>query len=289
MSGDRPASRSPRRARGRGYRQRGGHGMHDVAERAEPHEQHSHSRSAQEVARRVILRIADDRDAAAVARRRSRARARFPRCSRCPCSARRAEQLEQRRHGGVGEDDDPVHAAQGRDDLGAIAARPGSDAPAPLSRRTDSSSLIATIRRSASRPRRLQVAHVADVQQIEAAVGEAQSCGRRARDLRDERVRRSCERDHRHHAQTPPRDGCAGAELGRRHRGGAALHHDDAAGVIGQPRGLVEGRAGGERQRHRRDDGVAGAGDVGDLIGPEDRNVRVGLPARRAPCRGCRA
>ena len=54
-------------------------------------------RLQQQIARRVILRIADDRDAAAVAERRSRARARCRRCSRCPCSARRLQALEQRR------------------------------------------------------------------------------------------------------------------------------------------------------------------------------------------------
>ena len=79
-------------------------------------------------------------------------------------------------------------------------------------------------------------------------------------------------------------------ELGRRDRGGAALHDDEAAGVVGEARGLAERRAGGERERERRDDGVAGAGDVGDLIGSDDRNV-IGrrCRARTAPCRGCRA
>ena len=59
----------------------------------------------------------------------------------------------------------------------------------------------------------------------------------------------------------------------------AALHHDEPAGVVGQPRRLAERRARRERQRHRRDHGIAGAGDVGDLVGAEDRNV-IGRPVR---------
>ena len=48
--------------------------------------------------------------------------------------------------------------------------------------------------------------------------------------------------------------------------------------MIGEPGGVAERRPGGERQRERRDDGIAGTGDVRDLVGSDDRNV-VGRPA----------
>ena len=57
-----------------------------------------------------------------------------------------------------------------------------------------------------------------------------------------------------------------------------ALHHDEPAGVVREPGGFVERRAGRQRQAEGRDDRVAGAGHVRDLVGSEDRNVNVGLP-----------
>ena len=130
-----------RRARPRDRRHRG-HGVDDVAERAQPDDQQPHPRILlQQVAGRVVLR---DRRRSPCARRtpaRSRARARSRPCSRCPCSARRAAaRVSSGAHGVVVEDDDVVDAAKGGDQLGAAALvedrpRPRLSAGAPRRRR----------------------------------------------------------------------------------------------------------------------------------------------------------
>jgi hypothetical protein len=105
-------------------------------------------------------------------RGRSRARARSRRCSRSPCSARRAAAAASSGSTvGSAKIVDVVDAADGRDERRAVRGRRGSAAPAPSCRRTDASSLTATTRRSAS-ARACEIADVADVQQVEAAVGE---------------------------------------------------------------------------------------------------------------------
>ena len=151
--------------------------------------------------------------------------------------------------------------------------------------------MTATTRRSASLRRRLQVADVADVQQVEDTVGKRdRSAGRAIAPRRQ--LRSSIARDESAPSASALQQSrrIARAQLRRRDGRGASLHDDEPAGVVRQPRGLVERRAGGERQRQRRDDGVARAGDVGNLVGAEDRRcARVGAPARTAPCRGCRA
>ena len=52
----------------------------------------------------------------------------------------------------------------------------------------------------------------------------------------------------------------------------------DPRGAVGEPRGVEQRAAGGERQRHRADHGIPGAGDVGDLAGFGGK--------RRIPLRG---
>ena len=59
-----------------------------------------------------------------------------------------------------------------------------------------------------------------------------------------------------------------------RNGGGAALHHDDAAGVVRQLRSVFGGGAGGQGRGERGDHGVAGAGDIGHLVGAEDRECQ---------------
>src|SRR5688500_1763059 len=53
-----------------------------------------------------------------------------------------------------------------------------------------------------------------------------------------------------------------GVQLLRGDAGRPALHDDDAPGVVGEVRGLLEGRAGGERERVGRDHRVARARHV---------------------------
>ena len=92
------------------------------------------------------------------------------------------EALEQPRHGRVREDDDVVDAAERGDELGAVRRRAAPAGPA-LQRRhrlvvVDRDDQAVGLGRRA-----LQVADVADVQQVEAAVGEgdgAPGCAVRA-------------------------------------------------------------------------------------------------------------
>ena len=85
-----------RRRQAAPQRRHGGHGVHDVAERAEPDDQDLHVRRHRARARGRAARAWSgpwDRRRSRCARRtrrRSPARARTRRCSRCPCSARRA-------------------------------------------------------------------------------------------------------------------------------------------------------------------------------------------------------
>ena len=89
------------------------------------------------------------------------------------------QQREQRAHGRLGEDDDVVHAAQRRHELGAVGRR--QDGPARALQRphrrvvVDGDDQPVGLRRGA-----LEIADVADVQQVEAAVGERDRAPRRA-------------------------------------------------------------------------------------------------------------
>src|SRR5439155_2548882 len=67
-------------------------------------------------------------------------------------------------------------------------------------------------------------------------------------------------------------------QLTWRNGGSAALHHDEAAGVIREPRRFVERCAGRERETERRDDGIARARHVGYFVRAENRDVRGRLP-----------
>ena len=119
----------------------------------------------------MILRIADDGDAAAVAAH-GLALGHGVDGVVGPLAVHvRPQREQQRRDGRLGKDDDVVDAAQRRDELGAIRRR--QDRPArPLQRRrpivvVDGDDEAVGLARGG-----LQVADVADVQQVEAAVGE---------------------------------------------------------------------------------------------------------------------
>ena len=77
------------------------------------------------------------------------------------------------------------------------------------------------------------------------------------------------------------------SQFGRRRYCRARLVDHHSGGVVGEHSGLERTAPGGPGQREGSDHGVAGAGDVGDLPGSDDRDVG-GRPPRRAPCRGCR-
>ena len=97
---------------------------------------------------------------------------------------------QQRRHGRLGKDDDVVDAAQRGDELGAIRRSAGSAGPAPSA--ADRRIVVDGDDEPIGLARRgLQVADVADVQQIEAAVGEGDRRGprgARARTTADQRL-----------------------------------------------------------------------------------------------------
>ena len=82
--------------------------------------------------------------------------------------AERADQLQRRRRA---EDRHEVHAGERREDLGALPRR-GERAPRPLEAPHRGVGVDADDERVAEFPRLLEVADVADVQQVEAAVGE---------------------------------------------------------------------------------------------------------------------
>ena len=121
---------------------------------------------------RVILRVADDRDAAAVGADGLALRHRVDgvvgalavdvRLQQRRAGARRSRPGRRRRS--------PRRAGRRPARRGRPPAAPGG--PAPSAARTAASSLTATISRSASRAAPSQVADVADVQHVEAAVGE---------------------------------------------------------------------------------------------------------------------
>src|SRR6266478_1422611 len=69
-------------------------------------------------------------------------------------------------------------------------------------------------------------------------------------------------------------------QLRARDRGGAALHHDDPARDVRERRGLGGCGPTGQREREGADDGVARAGDVGDLVGPVDGDEGRGAVPR---------
>ncbi len=157
------------------------------------------------------------------------------------------QRLEQRPDGEFREQHDVVHAAQrGNQFRAAGAVQDGS--PGSLERAHRGVVVQRHHQHVGFLRRAFQVAHVAHVQQIEAAVGQ----GHRA-PLRACVGHRAGQRVARHTLPTrtsgpgPPAGRCRAAacrvgpdrvpQLASRHRGGAALHHHQAAGVVGQARG----------------------------------------------------
>ena len=191
----------------------------------------------QQVAGGVILRVADDRDAAAVAAD-GVALGHGVDGVVGPLAVHVGPQRQQkRRDGRLGKDRHVVHAAERGDELRAIRRRQDRPARALQARhrrvvvdRDDEAIGLAR--------RRLEVADVADVQQIEAAVGK----GDRAPAARSPAIccsSASRERMRAHvYSAASRRDRVT--QLGGADRRGAALHHDEAAGVVRQVRGLLE-------------------------------------------------
>ena len=68
-------------------------------------------------------------------------------------------------------------------------------------------------------------------------------------------------------------------ELGRADRRGPRLGHHHAGRGVGEPHRVGERQPGGKRGGERRDDGIAGAGDVEDAVGLGRARA---APARRA-------
>src|ERR1051326_5296389 len=162
--------------------------------------------------------------------------------------------------------------------------------PGPFSAATESSSLIATTSRSASaeaacryrtwpawRRSKQPFANAMVCPAARSAFTWATSSSRertRPERLMVTRVRPSAGRRPSDRAAA---DGVA--QFARADGCGAALHDDERARVVGEPRAFLERRPGTERQRERRDDRVAGARHVGDLVRPDNRDVD-GLAAR---------
>ena len=153
------------------------HGVDDVAKRAKPHDEDIHDPPTfadprEQIARRMILRIADDGDAAAVAAHGLALGHGLHGVVGPLAVDVRLQREQQRRRPSARERSrrNRRRAAAATSSARSLSGRIGR--PGPFSPRTDASSLIATTSRSASARGSLQVADVADVQQIEAAVGE---------------------------------------------------------------------------------------------------------------------
>ena len=153
-----------------------------------------------------------------------------------------------------------------------------SGRPSPLRRRTEASELSANHQGVAQRAGGPEVAHVPDVQQVEAPVGEDDALAGRS-PLGGAAVPP-------HQASRSDAIGAnGGGELGARHGGRPPLQHDEPAGDVGEG-GRLRGRT-ARRQGHRErgDHGVARARHVGDLVGPvdgEERHGAVSLEQRHA-------
>ena len=127
----------------------------------------------------------------------------------------------------------------------------------------------------ALRARLRQQRDMAGMQQVEAAIGEAdaQPVAPPARDMVErQRQRQQLARGQRVAVDPAPRP------ARWLHHGGADLADDDAGRDIGEPRRVRHRGAGGERRRQHRDHRVAGAGDVEDL-------ARLGVGSVVAPDR----
>ena len=200
----------------------------------------SPGQSGQEIARGMAFFVADDRRSAAVRLARPRVPGPTRPCSRCPCSGRpasaaaaAARRSDRRRR--------PRSRRHARPRRARPDRRPAGSAARSLQGRHRSIVVHRDDQPIGFGRRALQVAHVADVQQIEAAVGERDpaSRGAIARHRLDELGLR---KNLSHPALRPLLEiaGDRGAQLARRDGRGAALHHDQAAGVVGQPRRFVE-------------------------------------------------
>ena len=134
--------------------------------------------AGQQIARRMILRIADDGDAAAVGAHGVALGHGVDRVVGALAVHVGLQQLEQRRDRRLAKRSrrSRRRAARPPAPRDRLAAAPA--ATAPSARAPTASSLIATISRSASRFAAFEVADVADVQQIEAAVGERDASAR---------------------------------------------------------------------------------------------------------------
>ena len=201
-----------------------------------------------QVARRVVLGVAGDRDPDAqfavcvllVLRER------FGPVVGPFGVERRTQQPQRRRDGRLAEPGHPVDGAQRGDDERALGQRQQRRALRPCSAGPRASSLSATTSASPCASRVGKVARVADVDQVEQSVGEHQPPGRLAaealgqlfpgRDLRLGRPLRFAPALSRSAARSRPRP------TGRR----AALHHHEASGDVGQLRGLDATPAGGQ-------------------------------------------
>ena len=266
--------------------------MHDVAEGAKPHDQDIHCLSGVDPCTRPSLSlkeeslrlphesatagrawsdpwVADDRDTATVAANRIALGHGVDRVVGPLAMHVGTQRQQKRRDVGFRKDRDVVHAAQGGDELRPISrGQDGLPWPLqPLHRRVVVDRHHEAI---GFARRRLEVANVADMQQIEAAVRK----GNRAtgRSLAGNLLQQRLTGKNAAHSQSAcGRDRVT--KLRRADRSGAAFHDDDASGVIREVRRFLECPASRTRQGHRRDDRIAGSRHVGDLIRAHDGNV----------------
>ena len=237
--GARRASPPPSRA---GERRERGQRVHDVADRGQPDDEG--------LQRRILARSArvswsfgspDDRHPAAVRAHDVPLGDGVGRVVGALAVNVGPQRAEQARDVVLVEDDDVVHGAQGGHEQRAVLRRHHRP-PLALQAAHGRVAVDADHEHVGLGPGCLEIAHVSDVQDVEAAVGEGHRLPLAAGRLHP--LAHGLERGHL--APPPPSpplslaDG--GHELVGGDGGGGVLHHDDAAGVVGEARRL-RGRA----------------------------------------------
>ena len=248
--------------------------------------------SPTDVRRRVILGIADDHRPAAVARDDLALGDARRRCSRCPWrgrpggARRSAPPASPRRRARPRPRTARAATISARSASGRIGPR------RPLRARDRSVGVDADDEPVALAARGLEVADVADVEEVERAVGEDDaSSRRRARAPRLRGARRASGSSRRSSVPSSVRHGSGPPRRPRRSSSGVTTAVPIFMTTT-PPAKLASSAAssgeapGREREREGREHGVAGAGDVGDLIGAVDGDALGAAPSveeRHAP------
>ena len=249
-----------------------GQHVHDVADGRRAEDEHLHLRILASRSRGVVvLRVAHDRHPPPVGADDVAFGHGLRRVVRALAVDVGPEREQQPSHVVLGEDDHVVHAPERGHEKGAIRRR--LDGPAlalePAHGLVGVDPHHQDVRLGAGP---LQVANVADVENVEAPVGEGDGLPRPAR-LGDALLHFLQRADLRGGLpQASPSTAARSSPGG--HGGGGVLHHHDASCVVREAGGLRRPGARGQGEGEGRDHGVARARHVRHLVGAVDRDVQ---------------